>query len=103
MGTHNEIIRILKKMFSMCVDDVLGMRITRVSSEYQSVMTHIYWLPWFVLGNDFIIFIAILSKSSDAERAETVVCGGIDFRFARSSCIGDGCVDIVAHMRPAIG
>lgn len=47
-----EMIQWLRKMFPMCVDNALVMRIAPVSLEYRSVMRHMYWLPWFVFGSD---------------------------------------------------
>lgn len=53
----------------MCVVGVLDTGIARVSLEYRSVMTNIYWLLWFVLDNGPSISIANTAREPNVERS----------------------------------
>lgn len=56
-------------MSFVCVDDVLSMELARVSLGFQSVMTHMYWLPWFVYGNCRSISIAMNSRGQHSRKS----------------------------------
>lgn len=71
-----------KKSFAMCVDDNLVMRISHASLGYQSVMTYMYWLPWFVVGNSPGASIAMKLRGLDGENS----CDDRSWRYRLPLC-----------------
>lgn len=65
----NGMIRWSMKMFAMCVDNVLDMRIARASLEYRSVIMHMNRLPLFVSSTGLSMSIAVKSRGPDAGKS----------------------------------
>lgn len=63
----NETIQLSRNVCTMCVDDVLDVRMAFVCFEQWSVNTTINWLPCLVFGNGSRMFIATHSSWADAE------------------------------------
>lgn len=60
---------------------VLNMGMSSVGLEYQSPMTHMYWLFWFVFGNSHSIPIKLKARGKGLRNFAVVAGGAIDLRF----------------------